>query len=202
MATVVIDLSISLDGFIAGPDDGKRHPLGTRGGEHVFDWYTAGGEPMHGEELFRPVGANREIVEEMYRDSGAFIFGRRTYDITDGWNGRHPVNGAPLVIVTHEPPAHPPEGESSFYFTADVADAIAKASELAGDKSVRIGGASVAQQALNAGLVDELLLHVAPIILGAGVRLFANVEDTIELELTRVVHGPGVVHQYYRVSHE
>ena len=202
MATVVIDLSISLDGFIAGPDDGKQHPLGTRGGDHIFDWYNAGGEAIHGEELFRPVGANREIVEEMYRESGAFIFGRRTYDITDGWNGRHPVNGAPLVIVTHDPPKHPPKGESSFYFTADVADAIAKAKELAGDKSVRIGGASVAQQALSAGLVDEVLLHVAPILLGDGVRLFANLDHTIELELTRVVHGPGVVHQYYRVSRD
>lgn len=199
MATVVIDLSISVDGFIAGPDDGRDHPLGTHGGEHVFDWYSAGDEPMHGDERFRPIGVNRDVVDQMWNDAGSFVFGRRTYDITNGWNGRHPVRGVPVVILTHRRPDHVPVGKSSFHFTDDIHDAIAKARELAGDKVARIGGASVAQQALAAGLVDEVVLHVAPFVLGAGVRLFANIERPIRMELEHVVHGPGVLHQRYRV---
>ena len=94
MNKVVIDMSMSLDGFVAGPDDGKAHPLGLHGGEHVFDWYTSGNEPYES-ELFRPeAGPNRQEVERMFAESGAFIFGRRTYEITNGWGGRHPVRGA------------------------------------------------------------------------------------------------------------
>jgi dihydrofolate reductase len=81
MPKVIIDLSMSLDGFIAGPNDGGKHPLGERGGEHIFDWYRSGTTAMHGDERFKPEGANRDVVEEMFRMSGAVLSGRRTYDI-------------------------------------------------------------------------------------------------------------------------
>jgi len=81
MPKVIIDLSMSLDGFIAGPNDGGKHPLGERGGEHIFDWYRSGTTAMHGDERFKPEGANRDVVEEMFRMSGAVLSGRRTYEI-------------------------------------------------------------------------------------------------------------------------
>ncbi|MGH2528074.1 MAG: hypothetical protein ACRDH0_01835 [Actinomycetota bacterium] len=88
MTKVVIDMSMSLDGFVAGPDDGKADPLGRHGGPHIFDWYFSGQEE-YGDPLFRPEpGANRDEVERMFAESGAYIFGRQTYEITDGWGGR------------------------------------------------------------------------------------------------------------------
>lgn len=199
MSQVVIDLSMSLDGFIAGPNDGPEAGLGERGGEHIFDWFQ-GGEKMYGRDEFAPVGANRDVVDEMYRATGAMLTGRRTYDITRGWNGRHPIEGLPVVIVTHHPPQDPPQGPSQLVFVSSVAEGVARAKQLAHGKRVAIGGASVAQAALREGLVDEVLLHVAPIILGAGVQLFDKLGDAaIRLELTQVIHGPGVVHQHYRV---
>jgi dihydrofolate reductase len=199
MASIIVDLTISLDGFVAGPDDRKQHPLGTRGGEHIFDWYQGGREAIHGDERFRPTGADRPIVEAMFRDYGAMIFGPRTYDITNGWDGRHPFENATVVIVTHRAPTKVPDGPTRFVFTAEVADAVAKAKAAAGDKAVGISGASVAQQAIAAGLVDELHLHVAPIVLGDGRRLFDNVGDKpVRLELLSVVQGRAL-HQRYRV---
>src|SRR5712675_893515 len=101
MSKVVIDMTMSLDGFVAGPDDGKQNPLGTHDGMHLFDWYFSGTKELH-DPLFRPApGPNTEEVERMFAESGAFIFGRRTYDITNGWNGRHPVKGVPVFVLTH-----------------------------------------------------------------------------------------------------
>jgi len=153
MSKVVIDMSMSLDGFVAGPDDGKTYPLGKSGGEHVFDWYQSGKEEVH-TPLFRPApGANRDEVEKMFVESGAFIFGRRTYDITNGWDGRHPVNGVPVFVLTHEPPQEYPRGPSNLTFvTTGIERAIELAREVAGGKDIKLGGASPAQQALAAGV--------------------------------------------------
>ncbi|MEP7189409.1 MAG: dihydrofolate reductase, partial [Roseiflexaceae bacterium] len=103
MTKVVIDMSMSLDGFVAGPDDSTADPLGRQGGEHVFDWYASGTEECHN-PIFRPApGANTDEVERMFAESGAYIFGRRTYEFVNGWGGRHPVNGAPTFVLTHHP---------------------------------------------------------------------------------------------------
>jgi dihydrofolate reductase len=119
VSKVVIDMSMSLDGFVAGPDDGSTHPLGRHGGEHIFDWYVSGDEEYQ-DPLFRPApGANRDEVERMFAESGAFIFGRRTYEITNGWGGRHPVNGAPTFVLTHTPPTDYPVGPSNLTFVTD-----------------------------------------------------------------------------------
>ncbi len=177
MPKVVVDLSMSLDGFIAGPGDGRELPLGRRGGEHIFDWYFSGDTPYEG-TMFRPQGANRQVVAQMYQRAGAMLTGRRTYDIANGWGGTHPVNAIPVVILTHHPPTSVPQGKSKLVFVTDgIEPAIAQAKALAKDKQVGVAGASVAQQALRAGLIDEIFLHVAPILLGDGVRLFEHLGD-------------------------
>lgn len=201
MAKVIIDLSMSLDGFIAGPNDDAKNGLGLRGGEHIFDWYTTSERPSKYGNLFRPEGANVDVVEEMFASAGALLTGRRTYDITHGWGGTHPVNDMPVVVLTHEPPKDVPKGKSEFFFITDgIESAVKKAKEAAGDKSVGIAGASAAQQALKVGLVDEIFVHIAPIILGDGVRLFDHFgDDSIRLEIIRSFEGPLVNHIRYRV---
>jgi dihydrofolate reductase len=201
MSKVVIDLSMSLDGFIAGPDDGRKLPLGGRGGEHIFDWYFSGDTPYESTMFRPPKGANRQVVAEMYQRMGAMLTGRRTYDIANGWGGTHPVNAIPVVILTHTPPANVPQGKSKLVFVTDgIESAVAKAKALAQDKDVGIGGASLAQQALRAGLVDELFLHIAPILLGDGVHLFEHLGDTaIRLRKTRLLDAEDMTHVRFEV---
>jgi dihydrofolate reductase len=200
MSKVVIDMSMSLDGFVAGPEDGKAHPLGRNGGEHVFDWYFSGREE-YGNPLFRPEpGANRDEVERMFAESGAFIFGRRTYEIANGWGGRHPVNGAPTFVLTHRPPADYPRGPSNLTFVTDgIESAIRQARAVAGGKDVKLGGASPGKQALAAGLCDEIVIHLAPYLMGAGVRLFDTLPEGIRLEKISASDGPFATHLRYRV---
>jgi dihydrofolate reductase len=202
MSKVVIDMTISLDGFVAGPGDGKKFPLGRHGGEAIFDWYTSGNEEIQ-TPLFKPrPGANREQVERMFAESGAFIFGRRTYDITSGWGGRHPVNGAPVFILTHNPPpaSEVPKGPSNLTFVTDgIESAVRKAKAVAGAKDVKLGGASPGKAALAAGLVDEILVHIAPYLMGGGVRLFDDLPDGIRLEKLEVHDGHLATHIRYRV---
>ena len=205
MAKVVIDMSMSLDGFIAGPDDGKAFPLGRKGGEHVFDWYTSGTEELRLPWLKPAQGANRKEVERMFADSGAYVFGRRTYDITNGWGGSHPVTGVPVYILTHNPPDPEtvPKGTSRLVFITDgIASAVDQAKAAAGSKDVRLGGASPCQQALAAGLVDEILIHLAPYLFGGGVRLLDHFGGPIRLEKLYATDGPFATHLRYRVVNE
>jgi dihydrofolate reductase len=203
VSKVVIDMSMSLDGFVAGPDDGKAHPLGRHGGEHIFDWYVSGDEEYH-DPLFRPApGANRDEVERMFAESGAFIFGRRTYEITNGWGGRHPVNGAPTFVLTHTPPTEYPRGPSNLTFVTDgIESAIHQARAVARGKDIKLGGASPGKQALAAGLCDEILIHLAPYLLGGGVRLFDALPDGIRLDKLSVSDGPFATHLRYRVHRD
>ena len=202
MSKVVLDMTTSLDGYVAGPNDGKRYPLGQHGGMAIFDWYTSGKDQVE-TPLFKPApGANREMVDAMFVESGAFIFGRRTYDITDGWGGRHPVNGAPTFILTHNPPAPEavPKGPSNLTFVTDgIASAIARADKVAGGKDIKLGGGSPGKQALAAGLCDEILVHVAPYLLGGGVPLFGALGDGVRLEKLWAKDGPLATHIRYRV---
>jgi len=200
MSNVVIDVSLSLDGFIAGPGDGPGLPLGARGGRHLFGWYFGGEEAYQG-TMFRPAGVHRQVVADMFQRVGAMLTGRRTYEIAHGWNGEHPVNAMPVVIMTHRPPPDPPRGKSRLVFvTEGIAAAVATAKTLAQGKEVGIAGASVAQQALAAGLVDQLLLHVVPILLGDGVRLFAHpAARAIRLRRLSSLEGADASHHRYAV---
>lgn len=200
MTKVVIDMSMSLDGFVAGPDDGKADPLGRHGGEHVFDWYFSGNEEWR-HPVFRPEpGVNRDEVDRMFAESGAFIFGRRTYEIANGWGGRHPVNGVPTFVLTHRPPADFPRGPSNLTFVTDgIESAIRQARVAANGKDVKLGGTAPGKQALAAGLCDEIIVHLAPYLVGGGVRLFDALPDGIRLEKLSVSDGPFATHLRYRV---
>jgi dihydrofolate reductase len=199
---VIIDMTMSLDGYVAGPDDGPEFPLGKHGGMSIFDWYFSGTDEYR-HPLFKPEpGANLDEVKRMFAESGAFIFGRKTYDITNGWNGRHPVNGAPVFILTHNPPPPNtvPKGPSNITFVTDgIENAIKLAKAAAGDKHVKLGGASPGKQALQAGLVDEILVHLAPYLLGGGVPLFDKLTDGVRLEKLGVSDGHFATHIRYRV---
>jgi len=202
MSKVIIDMTISLDGYIAGPDDGPEFPLGKNGGMSIFDWYFSGTEEYN-DPVFKPEpGTNLDEVKKMFDESGAFIFGRKTYEITNGWGGRHPVNGAPVFILTHNPPPanEVPKGPSNITFVTDgIEHAIELAKAAAGNKHVKLGGGSPGKQALQAGLVDEIIIHLAPYLLGGGVRLFDTLSDGIRLEKLSVHDGPFATHIRYRV---
>lgn len=202
MGKVVLDITTSVDGFVAGPDDGPELPLG-RGGERLHEWVVrlAAWREPHGLEGGE-TNSSSEVVEEGLQASGAVVLGKRMFDNAHGWGDEPPFH-KPVFVVTHderEPLAK--EGGTTFTFVTDgVESAVEQARAAAGGKDVSVaGGASVAQQCLRAGLLDEIQIHVAPLLLGGGVRLF---EDTgggqIELEPTRVIESPGVTHLRYRV---
>jgi dihydrofolate reductase len=202
MAKVMIDMTMSLDGYIAGPGDGPELPLGQHGGRAIFDWYFSGNKEYR-TPLFKPEpGPNVAEVKRMFEESGAFVFGRRTYEIARGWGGSHPVNGVPVFVLTHRPPppASVPRGPSNIQFITDgIASAIRRANAAAGEKYVKLGGASPGKQALREGLVDEILVHLAPYLLGGGVRLFDDLVDGVRLEKLGATDGPLATHLRYRV---
>jgi len=202
MSKVVIDMTMSLDGFVAGPGDGKENPLGKNDGMRIFDWYSSGTETYR-HKLFRPEpGANLDQVKLAFEESGAFIFGRRTYEIADGWRGTHPINGVPIFVLTHTPPPADtvPKGPSNLTFVTDgIASAIRQARAVANGLDIKLGGASPGQQALEAGLVDEILIHLAPYLLGGGVRLFDHFAGPVRLEKIAATDGPLATHLRYRV---
>jgi dihydrofolate reductase len=181
MGHTVLFMSMSLDGFIAGPDDGRSQPIGA-GGERLFAWDASDDSAR---------------VHAEYDATGAVLAGRRTYDLLDGWGGDH--HGVPVVIVTHAAPAKVPDGPSTFTFVTDgIARAVALAKEAAGGKDVLVHGADIAQQLLRAGLLDEIQLHLIPVLLGQGRRLFGTTH--VELTILRVVDTPAATHIRYRVS--
>lgn len=198
MGNVAVGLSMSLDGFIAGLGDGPDKPLGDGGGR-LFDWWSAGTERIGPDDRFKPPERSRPVVEEMF-ECGAIITGRRTFDIANGWGGHHPL-GAPFFLLTHNPPAeHVGPGTEGTAVTDGIESALEQARAIAGDKDVAVGAPDVAQQYLRAGLLDEIHINLVPVLLGDGVRLFANLEDCqFDLECTRVVESDGVTHLRYRV---
>jgi dihydrofolate reductase len=197
MGIVIVDLSVSLDGFIAGPDDGPALPLG-RGGEGVFTWMGAGPEENRFNQWLAPPDASKVVIDEWMSDCGAMISGRRTFDIANGWKDGHPVD-APIFVVTHTPPT---EGEWSpqVRFATSLDDGLEQAQAVAGDKEVSVCGADIAQQLLRAGQLDQIQVSIAPLLLGGGVRLFDHLGgELIALEQTRVIPSDGVTHIRYRV---
>ena len=198
----VIEMSMSLDGFVAGPDDTAEHPLGLRSGPRVFDWLSSGDRkfPVSARLPLRPEGASRGVIAEAFARFGAYVSGKRTYLLANKWGGQHPA-GVPTFILTHEPDPDPPGDGSSLIFVTDGIDsAIRQAKAAADGRDVCLIGASAGQQALAAGLVDEIFVHVAPILIGGGVRLFEHCGNReIELKLIDTFGGPGVSHLRYRV---
>ena len=194
MSKVVLYMSMSVDGFIAGPDDGIDHGLGV-GGERLHDWLGAGGSSTRS---YRPDDEAGATVFDELMSTGAVIVGRRTFEIAGGWAGDH-HDGVPIFVLTRAAPAEPAPG-CARYVTDGIASCVAQAKAAAGDRDVLLHGAATAQACLRGGLLDEMELHVVPVLLGQGRRLFDDMPpDHIELELRRALDGPGVQHLRYRV---
>jgi dihydrofolate reductase len=202
MGKVSIGLSMSLDGFIAGPNDGPERPLG-EGGERLFAWYSGGDTEyrLPGTEMvFRVSPQSADLLREAHSKMGTFVTGRRMFDIANGWGGRPPL-GVPTFVVTHTVLQEWVYEGSPFTFVTDgVESAVEQAKAVAGDKDVAVGAASIAQQCIRAGLLDQIHVDLVPVLLGGGVRLFDHLgAGPIELERTEVVEGTGVTHLTFRV---
>lgn len=204
MGKVVFNMTVSLDGFVAGPNDNPDNGLGD-GGDALFNWYFSGDTEVLMSEGVPPLKVSKqsaEILKEAISNIGAGVWGRRTFDIAHAWGGNPP--GSPAFIVTHNVPQEwVYEGSPFTFITEGVENAVRQAKEAAGDKDVVICTASILQQCLNAGLMDEIHLDVAPLLLGNGVRLFDHLNiKPVQLERIRVVEAPGVTHLGFRVMKE
>jgi dihydrofolate reductase len=213
MGKLFCDISMSLDGFVAGPNVTLDEPLG-EGGERLHDWVVglATWRERHGLEGGEE-SVDGEVVEEAQQAAGAFVMGRKMFSggagpweddpNADGWWGDDPPFRVPVFVLTHhsrEPVTK--AGGTSFTFVTDgIESALEQAHSAAGDKDVYVaGGASIVQQYLRAGLLDELQIHVAPVLLGGGTRLLDDLgPDPAKLETTRVIESPNVTHLRYRV---
>ncbi len=192
MGKVIAHMSMSLDGFVTGPDVRVEHPMGV-GGERLHQWLFANpGDPR-----------DAQVAGEMFAPAhtGAVIMGRRTFDVGIGLWGDDGTFQLPCFVVTHQPADRLIKGQTSFTFvTTGVRDALAHAQAVAGSRAVNVMGAAMIQQVLHAGLLDEVQINLIPVLLGAGTRLFESfTTDKIELERTRIVESPSATHLTYRI---
>jgi dihydrofolate reductase len=197
MAKVLAGITTSVDGYIAGPDDGPGKGLG-EGGERLHYWVFGGPWTYDAEPTGEATGEDAAWLQEAMSSVGAVVGGRWTYEAADHWGGENPW-GLPFFIVTHRPEEEP-EGRG-FMFVSGVEEAVARARDAADEKNVHImGGADVIRQALEAGLVDELTIIVAPVVLGGGKRLFDGFSRSLELEHIGVRQSPYATFIDYRVA--
>ncbi|MEO5679698.1 MAG: dihydrofolate reductase family protein [Acidimicrobiales bacterium] len=184
MGRVIVDKSMSLDGFIAGPHD-EIEPL--------HEWLADNGAV-----------AGRVLLEELLARVGAVVMGRRTFSMIDGPEGWLGPDGTPfalpVVVLTHQRGEPVTKGQTAFSFaTSGIEDAVTQAREAAGDKDISVMGADAGRQALQAGLVDEVVIHLVPVLLGNGIRMFEHLDRHVHLEATAVLQDPHVTHHRYRV---
>jgi dihydrofolate reductase len=196
VSATVLYMSMSLDGFIAGPNESRDNGLGD-GGHRLHEWVLT--DPDAGHKGARPAGVNGQVFDE-FMTTGAVVAGRGTVEPAGGWDGDH-HDGVPIFVLSR----HEPDGEIAQWplvtYVDDVTTAMTQAKQAAGDKNVLVHGAGTAQLALAAGVLDELELHVIPVLFGQGRRLFEGLAaEQIELERTRILEGEGgVTHMHYRV---
>ena len=187
MSTSVLYMSMSLDGYIAGPNDAPGNPGGD-GFDRLHEWFASS------EVIVRPAGA---LFDEMYA-TGAVLAGRRTAEQVDHWKGDH--HGVPIFVLSHRPPGPTVANYPLVtYVTDGIASAMAQAKAAAGDRNVAVHGAYTAQRALEAGVLDELEIHQIPVLFGRGLRLFEILPSRVELEIVRVIDTPQATHIHYRV---
>lgn len=198
MGKVGTGFSMSLDGFVAGPGDNV---------DRIFKWYFTGdtsNEVASGDTTFNVSSEGADNIQQAGNMSGAVVAGRRLFDITNGWGGKHPMD-VPVFVVTHTVPQewiekYVKEGAPFTFVTDGFESAIEQAKAIAGDKMVAIASPSIVQQCLNAGLLDEITIDLIPVLLGDGIRLFDHLNTgLIELESTSVSEGSGVTHLNFRV---
>ena len=203
MTKVTCGVSTSIDGFIAGADDGPAQPLGDGGGR-LFDWFTDGDTPSRFYPWMNMSALSAKAFDEYAATVGANITGRRTYEVSDAWGGTGPLPGVPLFVMTHSIPDTVPVGDPPYTFVTDgIERAVELARSAADGKDVGLLGATIIQQCLRAGLLDELIIDLVPVVLGRGVRLFDKLlPGSVDLNLVGVVDAPGVTHLTYRVVKE
>jgi dihydrofolate reductase len=194
MGKVVMQASMSLDGFIADPDD-EVGPL--------FDWYENGDVAFTGADpnrVFHISAASAAYLREAWANCAAEVVGRRLFDLTNGWEGRPPV-GEAVFVVTHQAPADWSYPDAPFTFVTDgLHSAVAQAKAFAGDRDVSLTPGNIGGQALAAGLVDEVRIDLVPVVLGAGIRFFGDYAGSpLLLENPSVVQGDRVTHLHYRL---
>jgi dihydrofolate reductase len=212
MGKLALDISMSLDGFVAGPDPSLDDPLG-KGGDDLHQWAygAASWHESHGRSGGE-ANVDSDVIAEHVESAGATIMGRRMFSggegpweedpNADAWWGDEPPFGHPVFVLTHHARAPLEKRGTTFTFVTDgIEAALEQAREAAGEKAVAIGGgANVAQQYLRAGLVDEMQVHIAPVLLGGGTPLFEGVGPELRLEVTRVIESPAATHVRYRVG--
>ena len=197
MSATVLDMSMSLDGFIAGPNEGPDNGLGD-GGHRLHEWAMTGGD-VDLEAMRRSGGVNGKIIDELL-STGAVVAGRGTFELAGGWGGDH-HDGVPIFIGARREPGIDIGQWPLVSYVDDVTSAMTQAKEAAGDANVLVHGAGITRLALAAGVLDELELHVIPVLFGQGRRLFEGLApEQIELERTRTLAAEnGVTHMHYRV---
>lgn len=203
MGKVTSDMSMSLDGFITGPNDGVEKPLG-EGGERLHEWVygLASWRERHGLAGGK-ADRDAEVIYESFKATGAVVMGRRMFDVGEGPWGNNPPFHMPVFVVTHRARTKlVKEGGTTFTFvTHGIESALEQAKAAAGDNDVSVaGGANIVQQFIKAGLFNEFQIHLVPVLLGEGRRLFDHLgTEQTELERTRVIDSPGVTHLRFRV---
>ena len=198
VSATVLYMSMSLDGFIAGPNEGPGNGLGD-GGHRLHEWVLPGADADH-EAISDLGGVNGQVVDE-FMATGAVVAGRGTFEPAGGWGGDH-HDGVPIWVLSRREPGIDVGQWPLVAYVDEVSIAMSEAKRAAGDKNVLVHGAATAQLALAAGVLDELEIHLIPVLLGQGRRLFDNLApEHIELERTRILEGEaGVTHMHYRVQ--
>jgi dihydrofolate reductase len=199
VSATVLYMSMSLDGFITGPNERPDNPLGDDG-HRLHEWFMPAADADHKDVSGRLAGVNGQVVDEVMA-TGAVVAGRGTFEPAGGWGGDH-HDGVPIWVFSRREPGIDVSQWPLVTYVHDVRTAMTEAKRAAGDKNVLVHGAAVAQLALAGGLLDEFELHVVPVLFGQGRRLFDNLAaEQIELERTRVLEGEGgVTHLHYRVQ--
>jgi dihydrofolate reductase len=193
---VTAGITTSVDGYITGPNDGPERGLG-EGGERLHYWVFGGPWTYDSPGRGEATGADKEYLEGEMARQGAVIGGRGTFDAADAWGGTNPWP-VPFFIVTHRPDDEPPG--AGFTFVKGLDAALDQARSVAGDKDVSVmGGADIIRQALRAGYLDEIAISIAPVVLGAGKRLFEGFDQSLDLEVIRTYTSPLATHVKYRV---
>jgi dihydrofolate reductase len=197
MSRSVLSMSMSVDGYIAGPHDTPENP----GGDdfmRLHDWFGFGSDPGPNSASSDPSGVAQGFVDEI-NATGAVLTGRNTVEQTDHWGGDH--HGAPIFVVSHRPPGPSAARYPLVTYVSDgIASAMAQAKAAAGDRDVLVHGATTAQTALAEGVLDEIQIHQIPVLFGGGRRLFELLPERIELEVVRVIDTPAATHIRYRVA--
>lgn len=191
MTKLIADMSMSLDGYIAKPDDDVT-PL--------HGWFVNGDIEVAPGSPFKTSENSAKLLREALDSIGAILGGRRYFDLAEGWGGRHPM-GVPVYILTHQPPADWPADSTIHFVTDGLRSAIRQARAAAGGKDIGIATPSVVRQCLEAGLLDELQVNLIPVVLGEGLPFFGGIAREVTLADPEVIEGRGVTHLRYRVAH-